>query len=350
MAGSKAMNVGRTKRAVLSCMRNEGIWLLEWVAYHRTIGFDKIIVASNNCYDGTDKMLDRLMELGELVHISNEVPHNTPPQEAGCRLALAHAEMQDVEWVLHIDADEFLYVDCGGGHVNDLLQAVGPADVISVSWRMFGSSGLRYWNGGSVLSRFTRTEGWLSRPRAMQKCFFRPELFRTAFAHMPKEPVVSEIRMKNTAGMSGPTECLFIPTRTRNQEGGKRFVTWRNADIHHYAIRSLDVFLLKNVRGDGLGKAHSKYLQGSFFWSGAERNEVEHRGILRHSEVVNERLEAFRRDSVLGLLETEAFEHFVTARRIHLIDGGLFGWNEGESFVKAPRMDDSEMEDETAND
>ena len=48
--------------AVLT-VRNEGAFLLEWLAHHRAVGFTHILVLSNDCQDGTDTMLDRLDEL-----------------------------------------------------------------------------------------------------------------------------------------------------------------------------------------------------------------------------------------------------------------------------------------------
>ncbi|MEO0944249.1 MAG: FkbM family methyltransferase, partial [Pseudomonadota bacterium] len=47
-----------------TCMKNEGPYLLEWLAYHRSIGIQGYIVFTNDCTDGTDLMLDRLDEMG----------------------------------------------------------------------------------------------------------------------------------------------------------------------------------------------------------------------------------------------------------------------------------------------
>jgi hypothetical protein len=46
--------------SIMACMRNECIFALEWVAYHRVIGFDHVFVCTNDCDDGTDEMMDRL--------------------------------------------------------------------------------------------------------------------------------------------------------------------------------------------------------------------------------------------------------------------------------------------------
>ena len=44
--------------ALMSCMRNEGIHILEWLAYHRVIGFGPVVICSNDCADGSDRLLD----------------------------------------------------------------------------------------------------------------------------------------------------------------------------------------------------------------------------------------------------------------------------------------------------
>ncbi len=51
---------------LVTTVRNEGPYLWEWVAHHRMIGFDNIIVFQNDSDDGTDQIL-RLMQAQGLV-------------------------------------------------------------------------------------------------------------------------------------------------------------------------------------------------------------------------------------------------------------------------------------------
>ena len=53
---------------IVTCMRNEAPFLLEWIAYHRAIGFTDFLIYSNDCEDGTDDLLDRLAERGVVIH------------------------------------------------------------------------------------------------------------------------------------------------------------------------------------------------------------------------------------------------------------------------------------------
>ena len=43
-------------------VKNEGAFLIEWLAHHRACGFTDFLVYSNDCSDGTDVMLDRLRQ------------------------------------------------------------------------------------------------------------------------------------------------------------------------------------------------------------------------------------------------------------------------------------------------
>lgn len=48
---------------VVTSMKDEAPYVIEWVAYHRALGFDRIVVLANDCTDGTHEMLTRLHEM-----------------------------------------------------------------------------------------------------------------------------------------------------------------------------------------------------------------------------------------------------------------------------------------------
>lgn len=57
------------KNYLFTSVKNEGHFLIEWIAYHRAIGFDKIIIASNDSNDGTTELLDALEKNGTITSI-----------------------------------------------------------------------------------------------------------------------------------------------------------------------------------------------------------------------------------------------------------------------------------------
>ena len=50
---------GSSGNVIVGCMKNEGPYIVEWVAYHRAIGIDNFLIYTNGCDDGTSEILDR---------------------------------------------------------------------------------------------------------------------------------------------------------------------------------------------------------------------------------------------------------------------------------------------------
>ena len=92
--------------AVLT-VRNEGAFLLEWLAHHRAAGVSDFVVLSNDCQDGTDAMLDRLAEMGWLTHLRNDGPYDKAGiQFTGLRLADKAVAVRGADWLIALDIDD----------------------------------------------------------------------------------------------------------------------------------------------------------------------------------------------------------------------------------------------------
>jgi hypothetical protein len=72
---------------LLSTMKNEAPFILEWVAYHRAIGFDRIKIVPEESDDGTTDLLDALAGQGIIDPIAQTVPADTSPQANAARLS-----------------------------------------------------------------------------------------------------------------------------------------------------------------------------------------------------------------------------------------------------------------------
>jgi len=93
---------------LIALARNEGPFLLEWVAYHRAIGFDRIVVLSDTSQDGTEALLDRLAAADAIIHVPKS--RQTETEAKGFRArAYGHALNMDVvqsaDWVMAELAD-----------------------------------------------------------------------------------------------------------------------------------------------------------------------------------------------------------------------------------------------------
>ncbi|PIV73414.1 MAG: hypothetical protein COW55_13110 [Rhodobacteraceae bacterium CG17_big_fil_post_rev_8_21_14_2_50_65_11] len=320
-------------KVVLSCMRNEGMFLLEWVAYYRAIGFDKAVIVTNTCTDGTDLMLDRLDQMGYVRHLRNDWRGAGRPQMESLRIAREDVDdLIEAEWCLHVDSDEFLDVTCGDGHVDDLLDLTPPTEAIAIAWRLFGNNGHAIWPGGLVTENFTRARAEPAWNSCLHKSLFKARKFSAISIHMPKHPTHPKVRQHNTRGHAITTDSLFKPAHERHRKMDRAELTWDNAQINHYAIRSDDTFLMKNDRGAANTKGLGKYFMNSIFYLRCNRNDVEDASITRMIPRLREELAVLREDPILHHLEQAALHWFHDRRDRLLTPAKIAEWT-------APPMD-----------
>lgn len=320
--------------AVACCMRNEAIFLLEWVAYQFAVGFDLVVVVTNDCTDGTDQMLDLLAASDDrIVHIRNQIAPGEAPQVAGMRLVLADARVQGAAYLLHCDADEFLHVSVGAGCVDDLLRAIARVtpdapDCIALAWRPFGDAGNLRWDGGSVIEACPMADNRPRKATVLHKSMFRPDRFEKAIDHMPKAPLAEDVRLVNAAGAAMDPAPFWREKNARYTGLDDALITWQNACIHHYAIRSRDVFLMKNDRGDGMGLTSRKYFVNSVFWTRYNRNAVAVPEARQHLPAVLRIMAEFRAQRPVARLERAALDAFAAHRDAVLTPGQIADWTE----------------------
>lgn len=294
-------------------VRNEGSFLLEWLAYARAVGFTDIIACSNDCEDGTDAMLDRLQAMGWLVHLPNPGPHAKGAHFGALKLAERHPLHAQVDWAMAIDIDEFLSVHVGGHRIPDLLAALPQADAVALTWRMFGNGGLVTLTDAPVTERFTRAAPdvlyWPWRAQ-MFKTLYRPALFPKPGIHRPRGAPAGQV-WYDGAGRRFPAapERIFSPL-------GQAHTAL--AQVNHYAIGSMEGYLVKCDRGRA-NRDQAGFDLG--YWVDRNFNQIEDRSALRldtaplraelHADPVLARLHAsafqWRRDRFAALMADEAW-------------------------------------------
>jgi hypothetical protein len=305
-----------TPIAIVSCMKNEGIHLLEWLAYHRTIGFDLPVICTNDCEDGSDRLLDRLMDAGAATHLPNPLHPGDKPIHVGIARAMTHLQGTRAEWLAHLDSDEFLNISPGAAPVRDMIARAGEAHAIALPWRSFGDSGHADWPG-ETLRAFTACEAAIDPDLVKFKSLFRFRAFAAASDHMPTAPRIANPKAVNSAGDPLDSAQLLGPPRSRYRPIDRAMRG--GAVVNHYAIRSRDVFLLKNLRGRGTGPASNKYHLNSQWHRRANRNDVQDRTILRRWPEVEAELARLR--ALPGIAEAEATcRDWFLATRARLLD------------------------------
>jgi hypothetical protein len=260
------------------------------------------------------------------MHIRNDIQPGEAPQIAGMRNVFQNERLMAVDYLLHCDSDEFLHVDVGNKTVGDLITAAGPADCIALAWRPFGDSGITRWGGGSVIARFTHTAGKLRFGATMHKSLFNPSRFGGATDHRPKRPVVDTVTVVNAQGLEMSPSAMFDAKRARYTPLTDDHMTWKNGCIHHYATRSQDVFLMKNLRGDAMGRADGRYFLNSKFWKRNNRNALELPKSRQHLDATLAQIDVFRGMGRVAALEFDALAQFKKLRDATLTPEQIATW------------------------
>jgi hypothetical protein len=294
---------------ILSMMKNEGHCLLEWVAYHHLMGFDNICVYTNNCSDGTDEMLIRLEEMGITQHFRNDVPEGKKPQPNALNLAQSNPEVCDSEWIMVMDADEFLNIKAGDGTVGALMEAMPkPIDAINITWRFFGSNDVTPWNPGLVTESLTRAapdafkKGWgvktMFRPyNEMKLGIHRPHIKKAKL--YPERPRA----MMAQTWVNGSGKEMQIDFKLSGWRSTKPTLGYDLVELNHYAVKSYEAYLLRRMRGNVNNKT-DKY--NASYFSIFDRNEIEVRGAADRGPAVRAKMDEWLQDEQLAQLQKEA--------------------------------------------
>ncbi len=292
----------------LSMMKDEGPYVIEWVAHHLAVGFTDFVVYTNDCSDGTDAMLKRMEAFGFMTHRRNVIPDGVKPQPSALKHAQIDPEVARSDWLLTFDADEFLCIRHGDGGLEGLIDAIEAegGNGMAITWRIFGSGGVVDWSRAPVTEQYLMAappawnKGW-----GVKTLFrFDPEIWKLGI-HRPK--------MKNKVLDTGfPDSVRWLNGSGRPMEEYFKFRGWRSiqrtvgydwAQMNHYAVKSVDAYAIRRFRGNVNNKA-DKY--NAEYWSLQDRNEVRDDAMLRYSERRNGIMAALLSDPELRELHDAA--------------------------------------------
>ncbi|WP_305968257.1 MULTISPECIES: glycosyltransferase family 2 protein [unclassified Mameliella] len=245
---------GSTGNVIVACKKDEGPYILEWIAYHRAVGFDNFLIYTNDCSDGTVAILDRLNQLGIVHHRDNNAWSGKSPQQHALDAALDEDLIKQADWIAHIDVDEFVNIRCGNGTLSDLFQRLPDATNIAMTWRLFGHNGVHRLDDRFVIEQFdTCAPKYCPKPHTAWgfKTMFRNiGAYEKISCHRPNKLAEGfEDRVKWVNGSGHDMTEAAIRNGWRSS---KRTIGYDLIQLNHYALRSAESFLIKRQRGRAL--------------------------------------------------------------------------------------------------
>ncbi len=245
--------------AIVTCIKNEGEDLVEWLCFHRQIGVSRFVIYDNLSSDATASIL-------AAVPFRDEIVVHRVADESAQKAAFTDAIRRyrdELDWVAFIDGDEFI-VPLGEGSLLDKLAEIDArgVDGFGIHWRIFGSSGHEERPKGLVTTSFVRRAGDMFRPNrhvksivrmAAVKAMVNQHYFRVA------GPYLLDDNTEAAPDFMGVTQK---PSFTQGFA------------IHHYITKSHAQCLRKIARGRPKPSgSESKYRPASY-WTKYDRNDV----------------------------------------------------------------------------
>ncbi|WP_415182343.1 glycosyltransferase family 2 protein [Phaeovulum sp.] len=303
------------RRLIVTCMKNEGPFILEWVAHHLAIGFDHFLVFTNDCDDGTVELLDALAARGIVTRMDNpfqQMGDGYNPQKGALKFAERLDLVRQAEWVLVSDVDEFVNIHAGDGTLDALFAATNGASVISMQWRLFGNGFHTKYEDALLTERYAHCAPKYC-PTPIQawgiKTLFRTDgpgvagTYDKIGVHRPlKRKTKTMPHWVNGSGLQLSEEYADEGWRFGIRDHGYDLVT-----LNHYAVRNCESFLVKRDRGR---VNHVDRDQGFSYWMRMNFNMETDNSIRRRLPDTKKQLTRLRRlKGIRGLHDAAVAAH-----------------------------------------
>lgn len=162
---NKPKKTGHNKVMLFTNARDENN-VNEWISHHFLLGFDKIFI-----FDHLSKIPITAPKFNGrlIIYRYNKTVQNMKIDFM--KRALNVALTNNADWMLYLDADEYLCIN-SHDNIKSFLREFSQADMIGINWLMFGSNNHVNQPDGLLVDNFTKSEIHLN-PHV--KSFVRPE-------------------------------------------------------------------------------------------------------------------------------------------------------------------------------
>ncbi len=315
---SPGLKPATTGTLIIACIKNEAPYILEWIAYHRSIGVDNFLVYSNDCEDSSQQILTHLEKLGIIYHENNDNWKGKSPQQAALNDSLKHPAAQKANWLIHIDIDEFINIRAGeSGTLPELYEMMGDATNMAMTWRLFGHNGVTEFQDRPILEQFTAcAPAYCPKPHTAWgfKTLMRNNgAYKRLSCHRPNK--LDPAQEADICWLNGSLVDMGMDVKTKGWRSTVNTIGYDAVQLNHYALRSAESFLVKRQRGRALHVGRSVGLN---YWVRMDWNSCQDVTIHRHLPRMKAELEALKADTKLAILhEAGVAWHHKKAAELH---------------------------------
>lgn len=251
--------------AIGAIIKNEGPYILEWVAYHRSLGIDHFFIADNASDDGTSQLLAGLHAIGVIEHFAFPGPPGRPPQLPAYTQIMGRYR-EEADWIAFIDADEFILPTDGARSIRPFFSALGSnVGAVVLNWAIYGSSFRQEPADGLVIERFTRR----AREDHLTNLHYKTIVRTGVFRGVGSNPHLLRIQDGLCTIQADGFEVAEHPEKG---PGLSDRLVWSPLRINHYVVKSRAEFDRKKVpRGRA---TMTNVFRDDGFFRGHDMNEI----------------------------------------------------------------------------
>lgn len=220
--------------SLTTCVKNEGQYIQEWLAYYKSLGVEKFYVFNDKSIDDTEDKINDLSFRDDINLIEFDSPS---PDRQGYAYQVSYKNYGkgNTEWMIYCDADEY-FMPTAPTDLKVFLQDYETHSGLGVSWRIYGSAGHILRPQGTCLENFLyrAVDDW--DPNLHVKVIVKPH----------------EIKGYTTPHMFSTTKGIVDENGNLIDESGEGRVANSIASkirVNHYFNRSYEDWIEKRRRG-----------------------------------------------------------------------------------------------------
>lgn len=251
--------------SIAAIFKNEGPYILEWIAAHKALGVDHFFIANNGSVDGSDELLRALSDIGVITYFDFEVPVDISPQ-IPCYEYIVKRFGCKSKWIAFIDADEIIFPTENHISLVDYIDSIDSDDlgILALNWSIFGSSDEEYYKNEFVVERFKKRA---NRDFGINR-HYKPILKADAFYSMCGTTHDFNLKDGYKIRHIDGSDLSYRPQR----RGVSDKMIWSPFRLNHYLLKSKEEFTLRKSRnGDAAVLGRSK---GRGYFLKHDKNDV----------------------------------------------------------------------------
>ncbi|QCE32701.1 glycosyltransferase family 2 protein [Acetobacteraceae bacterium] len=246
------------RSALVLFVKDEVQDIVAWIAWHLSLGVDKIFIYDDHSTDGTyelSKLCAKFYNV-EVFRTDLKIRHfywrQADSYKRACRAAIGK-----FDWISFLDGDEYIALE-KEQDLNTYLEKFNDFNGIALSWRIYGSNGRVVKSKAPPYEAYTRHCTKELGDCEIGKVFIRPEAFTFDYGSPHHLTLINEC-YANALG-----------EKIEFTHGPGHKILWQGACVNHYVIRSMQDFVGKISK-----RINADMIDSDGYYNHFNKNEIE---------------------------------------------------------------------------